>query len=164
MNTEVLNHDQIEKKISRIAHQILEKHHKAEQLILIGVKGGGYAFAKKLHARLKSVAPNDFKLIKIIVNKKDPSQDEISLSEDIDLNGKPLILVDDVANTGSTMFYAMKPLLDFKPKSVGIAVLVDRMHKRYPISSDYVGLQLATTMQEHIKVNLKGKEMSAWLS
>jgi pyrimidine operon attenuation protein/uracil phosphoribosyltransferase len=66
--------------------------------------------------------------------------------------------VDDVANTGKTFFYAFKPLLEFTPKKVRVAVLVDRKHKAFPVSVDYVGLSLATTMHEHINVIIEESE------
>lgn len=67
-------------------------------------------------------------------------------------------MVDDVANTGKTMYYALKPVMEFSPRKVQVAVLVDRQHKLFPVSSDFVGLSLNTTMQEHIRVELvKGK-------
>lgn len=66
--------------------------------------------------------------------------------------------MDDVANTGRTILYAMKPLLSYSPKKIRNAVLVERKHKLFPISPDYVGLSLSTTMHEHIKVVLSDKD------
>jgi len=85
-----------------------------------------------------------------------PISEEITLDIDIsELKNKCLILVDDVANTGRTLFYACKPLMEIVPKKLEVAVLVDRKHKSFPIEVDYVGLSLATTAQENIDVNLK---------
>ena len=69
-----------------------------------------------------------------------------------DLNDKTVIVCDDVANTGRILSYAIKPLLSVYPKKIRVMVLVDRKHKKYPVSADFVGLSLATTMQEHITV------------
>ena len=74
--------------------------------------------------------------------------------------GKVVIIVDDVANTGRTIYYAIKPLLDTLPKKVEVAVLVDRKHKSFPIQSDYVGLSLATTLKENIDVQIR--EVQEW--
>ena len=71
------------------------------------------------------------------------------------------IIVDDVANTGRTIFYAFKPLLEVLPKKVEVAVLINREHKSFPIKVDYQGLSLATTVQENIEVNIKGKKQEA---
>ena len=75
-----------------------------------------------------------------------------------DLKSKVLIIVDDVANTGRTIFYAFQPLLALLPSKLQVAVLVDRKHKSFPIEVDYVGLSLATTMKENIVVKLTGDE------
>ena len=73
-------------------------------------------------------------------------------------------MADDVANSGRTMLYALKPFLNFKPKSIQTLILVERSHKLFPIQSDYVGLSLATTLQEHITVETEGDTITgAWL-
>jgi pyrimidine operon attenuation protein/uracil phosphoribosyltransferase len=72
-----------------------------------------------------------------------------------DIEDKAIIVVDDVANTGRTIFYAFKVYMDVIPKKLEVAVLVDRKHKLFPIKVDYVGLSLATTVQEHIKADLQ---------
>jgi pyrimidine operon attenuation protein/uracil phosphoribosyltransferase len=71
-----------------------------------------------------------------------------------DLHGKIIIIVDDVANTGRTIFYACKPLMETLPKRVEAVVLVDRTHKSFPIKVDYVGLSLATTLLDDINVKI----------
>ena len=70
------------------------------------------------------------------------------------LNGKNIIVIDDVANTGRTLFYAVKPLMTILPNKIETAVLVDRKHKSFPIEVNYYGISLATTFQENIKVKL----------
>ena len=81
------------------------------------------------------------------------------------VNNKVVIVCDDVANTGQTLLYAMKPFLDFAPKKIEVAVLVDRKHKQYPVSSDYVGLSLSTNLDEHITVEIgMGIEEAVYLS
>ena len=67
-----------------------------------------------------------------------------------------ILFVDDVANTGKTMFYAIKPVLAFSPKKVQLAVLIDRQHKQFPVAADYVGLSLSTFLHEHIFVEVVG--------
>ncbi|MEY3248110.1 MAG: hypothetical protein RL742_153, partial [Bacteroidota bacterium] len=83
---------------------------------------------------------------------------ELSLD---DVQGKVVVIVDDVANTGRTIFYAFIPLLRKMPKRVEVAVLVDRKHKAFPIQADYVGLSLATTLQDHIRVQIRDTEEMA---
>ncbi|MET0243089.1 MAG: phosphoribosyltransferase family protein [Flavitalea sp.] len=77
---------------------------------------------------------------------------------------KVIILVDDVANSGKTLLYALKPFLEFHPKKIQIVVLVGRTHKSFPIQPDYVGLSLSTTFQEHIFVEVNGERVTgAWM-
>jgi len=71
--------------------------------------------------------------------------------------------VDDVSNTGRTLFYAVKPLLGVLPRRVEVAVLVDRKHKLFPIQPDYVGLSLYTTLKDNIEVTLEGPSLSVHL-
>ena len=79
------------------------------------------------------------------------------------LRGKTIVVVDDVANTGRTLFYATKPLMEVVPAKVQMAVLVDRMHKSFPVHVDFVGMSLATTIQDHIEVEL-GRSYSVALT
>ena len=76
------------------------------------------------------------------------------LSKAIDFNDKVIIVVDDVANSGKTLLYALKPFLDFHPRKIQTLVLVARSHNSFPVHPDYVGLSIATTLQEHIYVEV----------
>ena len=105
----------------------------------------------------------DIHLCRVLLNPASPTTFDIKLSIPIeDLKEKVAIIVDDVANTGRTLFYACKPLMDVIPSKLEVAVLVDRTHKTFPIQVDYVGISLATTLQDHIAVkiiNVKEKEV-----
>jgi pyrimidine operon attenuation protein/uracil phosphoribosyltransferase len=70
-------------------------------------------------------------------------------------NNKSVLLIDDVANSGSTMLYAMKPLLEFHPSQIETVILVERTHKKFPVAVNYVGLSVATTQQENIIVEVE---------
>jgi pyrimidine operon attenuation protein/uracil phosphoribosyltransferase len=72
-----------------------------------------------------------------------------------------VILVDDVANSGRTITYALNPILQFNIRKIMVAVLVDRKHKSFPIASDIVGLSMATTLQEHIEVEIEGDKITS---
>lgn len=96
----------------------------------------------------------------ISINKQNPINDAIKYSEDLEkLNDKVVILVDDVADSGRTLCYSIKPLLNHLPKKIQIAVLIDRMHKKFPIQADYVGTQLSTSLQEYVKVKIDGEAL-----
>jgi pyrimidine operon attenuation protein/uracil phosphoribosyltransferase len=82
----------------------------------------------------------------------------------MDYNGKVVILIDDVANSGSTMLYALKPLLLSYPKKIQTLALVERTHKSFPIDVDYVGLSISTNLDEHINVEVESGEVGgAWI-
>ncbi|HEX6334804.1 MAG TPA: phosphoribosyltransferase family protein, partial [Flavisolibacter sp.] len=101
-------------------------------------------------------------LLTIRMNKKDPMS--VSMDPKTDIRNKTVIVVDDVANTGRTIMYALKPFLDGYPKKVQTLVLVERSHKLFPVQTDYAGLSIATTLQEHITVETEGNSITgAWL-
>jgi len=159
---EVLQNRQIERIKKRLAYEILEDNFAAKKLVLAGINNNGLNFAKLLKKELEEINKSEIQLINIQLNPAKPT-DDINVSVDLkSLNNQNIIIVDDVANTGRTIFYACKPLLDILPKSLRVAVLVDRKHKSFPIKVDYVGLSLATTLKENISVILE-KEQAVYL-
>lgn len=155
----LLDHDKINRKIKRIAIQILEQNYQESELILAGINNNGTAFAQLLYNELSQITDKEITLTRIRLNPADPVAKDIALELTPGyFKEKAVIIVDDVANTGRTILYAIKPLLSVIPKKIEIAVLVDRKHKSYPVQVDYVGLSLATTLQEDIEVNLSNNE------
>ena len=162
----ILETKQIVQKIRRLAFEIVEDNFAEEKIILAGINNNGYNFAKLLIKELKKIKPLDYQLTRIKLNPAFPLDYDIvvDLGRE-DLKDQVIIIVDDVANTGRTIFYAAKPLMETLPKKVQIAVLVDRKHKSFPMQPDYVGLSLATTLKENIDVKLKPvKEMHVALN
>jgi len=97
------------------------------------------------------------------MDKKHPSA--ITISSDMDFNDKTIILIDDVANSGRTMLYALKPLLQQLPIKIQTLALVERTHKTFPVEVDYVGLSVSTTADEHINVEVgNGEVIGAWIT
>lgn len=162
----ILNDRQIKQKIRRLAIQILENNYEEEELILLGINNNGMSFARLLTAALEERGKLPVRLTRIRLSPADPLRHPIELEmPKEDLNGKALIIVDDVANTGRTLFYAGKPLLEVLPKKVEVAVLVDRKHKLFPVKVDYMGLSLATTLMENIDVQIREvEEMAVFLN
>ena len=151
----ILDKRQITQKIKRLAIEILEKHYDEPVIYLVGVNKNGVNFAKLIATEIGKMNKTEVKLLQVQLRPEAPLSEPITLSEDPEkLVGQVAILVDDVANTGRTLFYAMKPLLQIIAKKVEVAVLVDRKHKSVPIRPDYVGLSLATTLMENIDVQL----------
>ncbi len=163
MNTEtrtvVMDHDKVEKVITRIAYQVLEENFEEKKLIFIGIKGQGYTLAKRLSDKLQSVSSIPVDLFEIELHKDKPLKHDILASfSESDIRNKAVFLVDDVLNSGRTLIYAARYVLGFPVKNLQTICLVDRKHRRYPIRADYVGLTLATTLQEHISVSFGKKD------
>ncbi len=152
---EVLQHSQIEKKIQRLAYQIYEAFIDEKELILAGINGNGYALAAEICKALSSISPLQCTLLEIHLNKTEPSASGTRLSpEGYDLKGKPVLIVDDVLNTGRTMVYAVSAFIREGSSLVRTLVLADRNHRRFPVAADYVGISMATTLQEHLEFRI----------
>lgn len=158
----ILDKETAEKKLRRMALEVAEENQETEEIILIGIKENGIFIAKKIKEYLHDFFKGKIMLIDLGLDKKNPG--EIRLSEQIDFNDKVVLLIDDVANSGRTMLYALKPLLQKLPARIQTLALVERTHKKFPIAVDYVGLSVSTTLMENIIVEVKnGEVMGAWL-
>lgn len=152
---QILHHRQIEQKIKRLAIEILERNTQTPALMIAGVNRNGMQFARLLLAELQPMTDAAIVLTNIVLNPANPLAAPIEIGMPLsEMDGKPIIVVDDVANTGRTLFYACKPLLDILPSKLEIAVLVDRTHKTFPVKVDYFGISLATTLHDNIRVDL----------
>ncbi|MBL7810094.1 MAG: phosphoribosyltransferase [Saprospiraceae bacterium] len=165
---QILTDRQIRQKIRRIAIEILERNYGEPEIILAGLNNNGLGFARLLLAELEAVGSSNtsFTLTRIRLNPANPVEyePEVELPDEA-LKNKSILIVDDVANTGRTIFYAVQPLLHVLPKKVEVAVLVDRQHKSFPIKADYVGLSLATTLLNDIDVQIRDvQEMAVYLN
>jgi len=130
-----------------------------DELVLVGIDGGGQQVARNLSALLQEISPLNIVTIPLKINKKKPMASTAPLG--MDLNGRTVVFVDDVVNSGRTIFYALGAVSGFDLKRLMIAVLVDRKHKSFPVASDIVGHTVATTLQEHIEVEISGDEIVA---
>ena len=151
----ILDKTQIKQKIKRLAIEILENNFEEKSIYLGGINNNGTGFARLLEKELKKITSIEIHLFTIKVNPAAPLSTQIEVNTPVQsLKGKTIIVVDDVANTGRTIFYACKPLLDIIPKKLEAAVLVDRKHKTFPIYPKYVGVSLATTLKEDIDLQI----------
>ena len=135
-----------------MALQVAEQNYSEKELIIIGVKDNGLTIAKKIAAYLKDIFKGNIQLLELNLDKRNPGTIEITPS--IDFDNRNVLLIDDVANSGKTMLYAMKPLLEKHPARIQTMALVERTHKLFPVDVDYVGISTATTMEEHIFVEV----------
>lgn len=162
-NNIILNHNEITHKIRRIAFQIYESNVNEKDVILAGINGNGYIFAKKLKTVLQKISDINPVICKVIIDKKNPYL-PIKTSINIeDYENKSLVLVDDVLNSGTTLIYGVKHFLNVPLKQFKTAVLVNRNHKKYPVKADFKGISLSTSLHEHVNVTLYGKNFEVTL-
>jgi pyrimidine operon attenuation protein/uracil phosphoribosyltransferase len=158
----ILDQRAIAQKMKRMALEVVEQNLDEKELIIAAVNGNGEVVASNLAQELKEIHDFTIHMTTIQLNKKNPL--EVSLKDSIDLDNKSILVVDDVANTGRIILYAMKAFLNATPKKIQTFVLVERSHKLFPIQNDYTGLSVTTTLQEHIAVETNGAEIiGAWL-
>lgn len=155
-STLVLDDQQVKDRIKRMAWQVYETHHQETEVILAGIAEKGYRLAELLTEHIEAISPMKISLYRIFVDKKNPLAGDARLEpHTTELEGKPIIVVDDVLNTGSTLIYGVKHFLSYNTKQIKTIVLVDRNHKSYPVKADIKGLSLSTNLMEHVEVNIK---------
>ena len=159
----ILNSNQIEQKIRRIAYQIYESNTNEKQVIIAGIKGNGYVFAEKIVSILQQISDLEVIICEVNINKKKPLEPIITSLSKEEYSNKSLVLVDDVLNSGTTLIYGVKHFLDVPLKRFKTAVLVNRNHKKYPVKADFKGVSLSTTSKEHIKVDFTKEGAKAYL-
>ena len=159
---QVLDGPSIERTLTRMAHEILEKNKGVEGLALIGIQTRGVILAKRIEKAIRSITghPAPMGILDINLYRDDltlvSEQPVIRKTEiNFDLDGKTLVLVDDVLYTGRTVRSALNALIDFgRPKRMQLAVLIDRGHRELPIRADFVGKNIPTNEDEIVHVRL----------
>jgi pyrimidine operon attenuation protein/uracil phosphoribosyltransferase len=158
----ILSPEAAAKKLKRMAYEILENNFDEKELILAGILEKGLVIARNIQSILQEISGLSIELLTINLNKDKPSL--VNLDREIPLKNKVILVIDDVSNSGKTLLYALKPFLDAEPKKVQTLVLVERSHNTFPVKPDYVGLSVATTLQEHIFVEVdQDRIKGAWL-
>ena len=162
--TKILDKNQLQQKVNRLAWQIYERNHMESEIVVVGIQKRGVELAKRISKVIISIS--DIKVIEatIQLNKDNPFDSDLVFNlTETDIENKVVILVDDVLNSGKTLMYAASEFLTVPLVKLSTVVLVNRNHNRYPIKSDYEGMSLSTTLQEHINV-VFGKEEGVYLS
>jgi len=162
----ILNQQQIQQKIDRIAYQVLEDNYDEEEVIIAGILPRGNHIAARLKKILDEIAPFKSRLISIEVDKQSSSLKANIDFKVEDCSDKAVILVDDVLNTGKTLAYGFGVFIDVRLKKLRTAVLVDRNHKNFPMTTDYAGIALSTVLKERVDVFLTeyGEEDAVYLT
>lgn len=150
--TQILDANQIQHKIQRLAWELYDRHSKAEKLYIVGIKENGYWLAEQLSSKLQAISNISIELHSLEMDKDAPVLEDINLDFP---KGAEIALIDDVLNSGRTLLWAVIKLMEFRPHQLSTTVLVDRSHKRYPVKADLKGLSLSTTLQESVKLNVE---------
>lgn len=159
----ILTNEQINHKIKRIAFQILEENDTENEIIIAGIAENGYILARKIKTVLESISDTNIVLCEVVIDKKNPLKPIKTSLNKVEYTNKPLVLVDDVLNSGTTLIYGIKHFLEVPLKSFKTAVLVNRNHKKYPVKADYKGISLSTTLQDNITVEINDNDAIAYL-
>ena len=160
----IMDKEDIQRTINRIAHQIYENNINEKNLIVTGIVKNGLTLANRIIIELNRIGCLNVQLIEIIINKKNP-RNKVLMTKNLDFcEGKSVAIVDDVLNTGSTLIYAVNYFLQIPVKQIDTAVMVNRNHKKFPVKANFKGISLSTSLNDHVKVILDGKESGIYLS
>ena len=152
MKNIILNQNKINKIVRRLAYQVLESNINSTEIILIGIYQNGYNLSKIIFEELKAITEIKTELFFVKINKKSPLKNIVFECEKEYLKNKSIVLIDDVLNTGKTLIYCTKSLLDVELNSFKTVVLIDRNHKKFPIKVDYKGISVSTSIADHIEL------------
>lgn len=157
----LLDHQQIARKVDRLAMEILERNTTEEELFIIGVNTRGMELARRLLEGLRMISTAPVHLRKLTIDPEHPLDPGPVLEGDVqDFTNCAVLVVDDVANTGRTLFYALKPLQAVLPRKIEVAVLVDRKHKAWPVYVTYRGMDLSTTIGNNVLVKFGEEDIA----
>lgn len=159
----IMDEDKIRRSLTRVAHEIIEKNRGIDNLALVGIRTRGVPLAQRLKKSIEQIEGHqvDIGILDITLYRDDlsslASQPILNKTEvPFNIGGKNIVLVDDVLYTGRTVRAALDALVDLgRPKSIQLAVLVDRGHRELPIRADYIGKNLPTSKVESVAVKLK---------
>lgn len=156
----IMDEKSITRALTRIAHEIIEKNKGVDGLVIIGIRSRGVPLAKRIVNSIKEIEEQDVPYFSLDIS---PYRDDISSENlipkpdsEFDVEGKIIILVDDVLFTGRTVRAALDAIIDLgRPNKIELAVLIDRGHRELPIRADFVGKNVPTSKSERVTVNIE---------
>ena len=159
----VMDARDFDRALTRIAHEIIEKNRGVEHLGLLGIRNRGEVLADRLGAKIRQIEKGDMPVgaLDITFYRDDAAIRKMTRPPrethiPFDVNGRLIVLVDDVLFTGRSVRAALAEIIDFgRPKAIQLAVLVDRGHREFPIHADYVGKNVPSSLQEEVLVRVK---------
>ena len=157
----ILTKEEINNKINRIAFSIIEDCYLEKEITIVGFEKNGYIIGKKLKKIIEKKQEIKISLHKIIHNNNNQYTIKPTLQKEAQKN---ILLVDDVLKSGKTIIYGIKEILKHDINSLKTIILVNRNHHQFPVAADYVGLNLSTTLKDHIEVILTDKKEIAYLT
>jgi pyrimidine operon attenuation protein/uracil phosphoribosyltransferase len=161
----ILNHRQITSKITRLAWQIYENNMDETVLWIAGIDKRGMDIADLIIAELSKISHQELRIMNIVIDRKNFEPNFFTDHALTELKDAVVIVVDDVLNSGKTIFSAMLPMLQHQVAKIQVAVLASRSHRMFPVRADFVGISMATTLQEHLNFdNINPQDLKLTLS
>ncbi len=163
MKALIMDEKDIFRAVTRISHEIIEKNKGIEDIVIVGIKTRGIHLAESISKKIEEIEGVKIQIGELdITNYRDDleykqiSPKEIETNIDFSIDDKNVILVDDVLYTGRTVRSALNALMEIgRPRTIQLAVLIDRGHRELPIRADFVGKNMPTSREEQVKVNIK---------
>ena len=153
---EIMSQEQISRTLKRMTHEIIERNNDLSAIVLLGIKHKGVPIAQKLKENLNKFADVDVPVYELDItpHRDDKKYETFTVEElPVDLDGKNVIIIDDVLFTGRSVRAAMDAINDFgRPSKIQLAILVDRGHRELPIRADYIGKNIPTSYDEKVVV------------
>lgn len=153
----ILDQEAVEAKLLRMAYEIYESHYGQEQLILIGIDQRGGFLGQRLLSHLENISSLRVTYLQASLDRQENDSligIDLGVESLTSLAGGHIVVVDDVLYSGTTLLNVVSILLQARPASIQTAVLINRGHRTVPVAADFTGMQLATTIQQHVQVTL----------
>lgn len=163
-SNKIIDSNKMQAIIKRLAYQIYESNASNEKVVIAGIYKNGAILAKQLCNQLQAISPLQVSYVIIRMDKNNPKKSIDTNIELSSLENLSVVIVDDVLNTGRTLIHATHHFLNITVKQLQTAVIVNRNHKIYPVKADFKGISLATTLKEHISVEMEGVNAGVYLT
>lgn len=165
LQRQILTPEQMKQKIKRMAVEILERNLEQDEIVIAGIRNEGYALSSLLVTEIRSYGQLNVKQVAVTLDKTAITQPLVKFDKELgSFSGKPFVIVDDVLNTGRTLWYVLNALSSVYLPKIEIAVMVARNHSLFPIRPDFVGYGLSTSLSDHVRVEIPEQgDMKAYL-
>tara|TARA_A100001388_G_scaffold102344_1_gene74611 strand:- start:25 stop:522 length:498 start_codon:yes stop_codon:yes gene_type:complete len=157
----ILDEISIDRKIKRLSYEIFERNFDNNKLLLVGVKKNGFVLAKLIKKELSKICKIKIDVTQVLVDKNKPFNECVIYNNSLENHrNTSMIVIDDVCSSGKTMIYVVSSLISNYSNKISTLVLVDRKHHNYPIKTDYVGIEVSTTLRQFIEVELETNKVA----